>query len=173
MKKSRMKRQSGVGLIEVMIALLVLAIGVLGYAGMQLTALKAAEDANSRAQATLLAQDALERFLANETAMDTYTDASSWPKASMEPGVKPADLNDCINKVCTADEIAEWDVSMLAWQAANLLPGGMIAVDECEHSDQVSCVAVSWNDQTPQTCFDAGGVVTDEGTECVVLEVAR
>ena len=42
------KQQRGVGLIEVMMALLVLAIGVLGYAGMQLTALKAAEDANNR-----------------------------------------------------------------------------------------------------------------------------
>ena len=31
------KQQRGVGLIEVMMALLVLAIGVLGYAGMQLT----------------------------------------------------------------------------------------------------------------------------------------
>ena len=108
MKISR-KPQRGVGLIEVLIALLVLAIGVLGYAGMQLTALKAAEDANNRAQATLLGQDALERFLANETAMATYTNVDEWPDESATPGVKPAKLNDCITKSCSSDDLASWD----------------------------------------------------------------
>ena len=167
------KQQCGVGLIEVMIALLVLAIGVLGYAGMQLTALKAAEDANNRAQATLLGQDALERFLANETAMATYTNVDEWPDESATPGEKPAKLNDCITKSCSADDLASWDVSMLAWQAANRLPAGMIAVDECKHATGISCVVISWNDDEPDDCMTNAGVNTDEGTSCVVLEVAR
>lgn len=172
MKISR-KPQRGVGLIEVMIALLVLAIGVLGYAGMQLTALKAAEDANNRAQATLLGQDALERFLANETAMATYTNVDEWPDESATPGEKPAKLNDCITKSCGTDDLASWDISMLAWQAANRLPGGMIAVDECKHAAGINCVVISWNDEAPDDCMTNDGVNTDEGTSCVVLEVAR
>ena len=172
MKISR-KPQRGVGLIEVMIALLVLAIGVLGYAGMQLTALKAAEDANNRAQATLLGQDALERFLANETAMVSYTNVDEWPDKSATPGEKPAKLNDCITKSCDADDLASWDISMLAWQAANRLPGGMIAVDECQHAAGMSCVVISWNDDEPGDCMTKDGVNTDEGSSCVVLEVAR
>ncbi|WP_417217578.1 type IV pilus modification protein PilV [Alcanivorax sp.] len=172
MKISR-KPQRGVGLIEVLIALLVLAIGVLGYAGMQLTALKAAEDANNRAQATLLGQDALERFLANETAMATYTNVDKWPDESATPGEKPTQLNDCITKSCNADDLASWDISMLAWQAANRLPAGMIAVDECKHATEISCVVISWNDDAPDDCMTKDGVNTDEGTSCVVLEVAR
>lgn len=167
------KQQRGVGLIEVMIALLVLAIGVLGYAGMQLTALKAAEDANNRAQATLLGQDALERFLANETAMATYTNVDEWPDESTTPGEKPGELNDCITSSCNADDLASWDISMLAWQAANRLPAGMIAVDECQHAAGISCVVISWNDDVPDDCMTKDGVNTDEGTSCVVLEVAR
>lgn len=167
------KQQRGVGLIEVMIALLVLAIGVLGYAGMQLTALKASEDANNRAQATLLGQDALERFLANETAMASYTDVDQWPDESAPPGEKPDVLNDCITSSCNANDLASWDISMLAWQAANQLPAGMIAVDECQHATGISCVVVSWNDDEPNDCMTNDGVNTGIGTSCVVLEVAR
>ena len=167
------KQQRGVGLIEVMIALLVLAIGVLGYAGMQLTALKAAEDANNRAQATLLGQDALERFLTNEAAMAAYTNVDEWPDRSVTPGKKPAELNDCITKSCSSDDLASWDINMLAWQAANRLPGGMIAVDECQHAAGISCVVISWNEDEPGDCMTNDGVNTDEGTSCVVLEVAR
>ena len=167
------KQQRGVGLIEVMIALLVLAIGVLGYAGMQLTALKAAEDANNRAQATLLGQDALERFLANETAMASYINVDSWPDESTTPGEKPGALNDCITNSCSSDDLASWDIGMLAWQAANRLPGGMIAVDECQHAAGISCVVISWNDEEPDDCMTNDGVNTEEGTSCVVLEVVR
>ncbi|MEQ3723137.1 type IV pilus modification protein PilV [Alcanivorax sp.] len=167
------KQQRGVGLIEVMIALLVLAIGVLGYAGMQLTALKTAEDANNRAQATLLGQDALERFLANETAMATYTNVDSWEEESATPGEKPGALNDCITSSCSSDDLATWDITLLEWQAANRLPGGIIAVDECQHAADISCVIISWNDDEPSDCMTNDGVNTDEGTSCVVLEVAR
>lgn len=171
--KNTGKQQRGVGLIEVMIALLVLAIGVLGYAGMQLTALKAAEDANNRAQATLLGQDALERFLANEAAMASYTNVKNWPDESTTPGEKPNGLNDCITSSCNTDDLASWDIDMLAWQAANRLPGGMIAIDECQHATGISCVVISWNEDKPSDCMTNDGVNTDEGTSCVVLEVAR
>ena len=48
-----MKQQTGVGLVEILVALLVLAIGVLGYAGLQLSALKGSESAQTRAQASV------------------------------------------------------------------------------------------------------------------------
>ena len=165
--------QRGVGLIEVMVALLVLAIGVLGYAGMQLTALKSAEDANNRAQATLLGQDALERFLANEEAMDTFMNVDNWPNASVPSGEKPDRLNDCITQSCDADELADWEIDMLAWQAANFLPGGMIAAGECQHAAGISCVVISWNDQQPEDSMTNDGVNVDDGATCVVLEVTR
>ncbi|MZR61358.1 type IV pilus modification protein PilV [Alcanivorax sp. DP30] len=173
MKVSTKNKQRGVGLIEVLVAILVLAIGVLGYAAMQLTALKAAEDANHRAQATLLAQGALESFMANESAMASYLDVDNWPDQTIAPGKTLGSLKDCIDSTCTPDDVAEWDISVLAWQAANLLPGGMITVDECKHATDMSCVLVSWNQQTPDDCMTDTGVNTDEGTSCVVMEVSR
>lgn len=165
--------QAGVGLIEVLMALLVLAIGVLGYAGMQLTALKAAEDANYRAMATLLAQDAMERFQANETEMATYTTLNQWPAATQAPGSAPADVDACVSAVCSPARLAAWDIQQLSWSAANLLPAGMIAAAPCMGANNISCVLVSWNEQQPSSCMDAGGVNVNDDASCVVLEVSR
>lgn len=61
-------RQRGAGLIEVMVAVLVLAIGLLGIAGMQLVSLQNNHSAALRSQAVVLAYDALDRMRANRDA---------------------------------------------------------------------------------------------------------
>lgn len=61
-------RQRGAGLIEVMVAILVLAIGLLGIAGMQLVSLQNNHSAALRSQAVVLAYDALDRMRANRDA---------------------------------------------------------------------------------------------------------
>src|SRR5690554_126054 len=58
------KRSRGFSLIEALIALLVLSIGMLGAAAMQLNALQSAHIAYQRSIATLAAQDAQERLWA-------------------------------------------------------------------------------------------------------------
>ena len=58
-------RQRGVSLIEVLVALLLLAIGVLGAAALQLNALKYNQAASARTQATFLAYDMADRMRAN------------------------------------------------------------------------------------------------------------
>lgn len=61
-------RAAGFTLIEALIALLVLSIGLLGVAAMQLTSLRANNGAFQRTQATFLAQDIADRMRANRTA---------------------------------------------------------------------------------------------------------
>lgn len=57
--------QRGATLIEVLVAMLVLSIGLLGLAGMQMTALKSNQSAYYRSQATVLAYDIIDRMRAN------------------------------------------------------------------------------------------------------------
>lgn len=59
------QRQQGATLIEVLVALLVLSVGLLGLAGMQMTALKSNQSAYYRSQATVLAYDIIDRMRAN------------------------------------------------------------------------------------------------------------
>lgn len=59
---------SGFTLIEALIAVLVLSIGLLGVAAMQLKAMQSAQVAYQRSVATLAAQDAVERLWASVAA---------------------------------------------------------------------------------------------------------
>ena len=71
---TNMRAMRGVGLIEVLVALLVLSVGLLGIVGMQITAKKANYEAVQRTTASHLAQDLIARIRANPTA--DYVDGS-------------------------------------------------------------------------------------------------
>jgi type IV pilus assembly protein PilV len=57
----------GFTLIEALVALIVLSIGLLGVAGMQIAGLRANQSAASRTQASYLADDIIDRMRANNT----------------------------------------------------------------------------------------------------------
>ncbi|CAI8877083.1 type IV pilus modification protein PilV [Methylocaldum szegediense] len=59
------RRCSGFTLLEVLVAILVLAIGLLGLAGLQVAGLRADHSAFHRSQATMLAYDILDVLRAN------------------------------------------------------------------------------------------------------------
>lgn len=67
-----LNNQSGVGLIEVMIALVVTAIGLLGLAALQGKAQRAEMESYQRSQALLLLQDMASRLRANRTERANY-----------------------------------------------------------------------------------------------------
>lgn len=62
------RRQRGISLIEVLVAILVLGVGLLGVAGLQLTALRSSQSAELRSQASLLAYDIIERMRMDRAA---------------------------------------------------------------------------------------------------------
>lgn len=66
--KGRPPAQRGFSLLEVLIAVLVLSIGLLGLAGLYAVGLRSVDSANLRTQATVLTQDILERMRANRDA---------------------------------------------------------------------------------------------------------
>ncbi len=60
--------QSGFSLLEVLVAIIVLAVGLLGYAGLQARALKNDMLSQQRSQATLLAYDMFDSMRVNRAA---------------------------------------------------------------------------------------------------------
>ena len=63
-------RESGFSLIEVLVALLVLSIGLLGLAMLQVQGMRFTNDSYQRTQATLLAYDLMDRMRANKVGAD-------------------------------------------------------------------------------------------------------
>lgn len=88
---NHLHKQRGATLIEVLVAVLILSVGLLGMAGLQLTSLKGNQSAYQRSQATLLAYDVSERMRTNLVAAKSgnynqedplHTDCSEYDKAA-------------------------------------------------------------------------------------------
>ena len=63
------KKQKGMGLVEVLIALVILAIAVLGFSILQMRAVEASIEASKRVQGMNLAKDLAERIRANQQGL--------------------------------------------------------------------------------------------------------
>lgn len=167
--KGILRRQHGMSLVEVMVALLVLGIGVMGYAALQLNAVRMTEDTYSRSQAMSIAQDAIERIRANAPALDHYTDAS-WQADPVDPANNCTftNQNPTAASGCSAAQLAAVDIYELQNTARSTLPTGSIAVEACE---QLACVTVAWNSTAASNCDESAVEDNDRGdaAHCVTV----
>lgn len=166
--------EAGFGLIEVLAAVLVLAVGVIGFAGLQMRAVQSSGDAYYRTQAMAIAQDLAERVRINNTQMSTYLAASTWPDT-----VDSAPT-DCFEDDCTPADMVAFDANSVVYSAQTLLPQGLVKMEACQAS-AVNCIYVSWDGLQPTAgstgqCVDANGKyfsppANKPSITCVMLEV--
>lgn len=156
--------QSGFGLVEVLVAVLILGVGVLGFAGMQLKALKSSEQSFSRIQATILAKDIVSRIAVNPYQITKYV-AGPWSTTATNSGT-PSYWGDCQTAGCSQSELATWDVKQVVWLAAHLLPNGSANTAKCAGAETY-CVTVAWGGTTTSNCAPGG----NQNGQCVVLQV--
>src|SRR5688500_14724089 len=93
--------QHGVGIIEVLVALMVMSVGMLGIAGLYVTSLRANRTALTRTHAINLVNDMADRIRANPSARSAYNGISSSP-----PALRKCTQGDN----CTATQLAEDDL---------------------------------------------------------------
>lgn len=160
-------RQRGVGMTEVLIALLLLAIAVLGFVALQVRASTTGNEAFFRTQAMAIAKDLGERARLNLGELATYTTAGNWAGAI-------GDIEACEAADCATAGLAAYDIANVRNSAATLLPNGQVAMRPCAGS-LLSCIFVSWDDTTPTIgnaatdCVTAAGRYRN-GATCIMLE---
>ncbi|NVK21454.1 MAG: type IV pilus modification protein PilV [Kangiellaceae bacterium] len=71
------KHQNGFSLLEALITLLIVSIGLLGYAALQIGALNSSVDSFSRTQATMILEDAVSRIRNNKEYLKTDSGAEN------------------------------------------------------------------------------------------------
>jgi len=115
--------QSGVTLLENMVALLVIAVGLLGFAGMQAFTLHGGASSTFRQMAMQQAQDMADRIRANPAAFYSSVDGKNHYDGVTPTATPTAPSPDCRTTRCTAVELAAFDIYQ--WRVANnaLLPG--------------------------------------------------
>lgn len=112
------RHQSGMTLIEVLVAVLVLAVGMLGAAVVQLNALKYTDSARMISQASFIAYDMLDRIRANSGTDYSWGRTERAPAGTHTASVRDLDLHDFkANIIGFAGEGAEGSVAVSAGEA--------------------------------------------------------
>lgn len=163
------KIQKGVGLIEVLVALVILAVAVLGFVALQVRALASSQEASLNLQATTLARDLSERIRMNREGLLSYEHVATPPTK-------------CGTEFCTSSEMAQYDFNQVSMKAERV--GMSLDVLDCQmgHTNAArrKCIYVAWGDTTPTAEAAAAsqpsvnactiGTAYSPGAQCVIME---
>ena len=126
-QETALARQRGFTLLEVLVALLIVSIGLIGLAGLMSTSLKNNQGASQRSQATWLTYDLLDRMRANRTAAlgGSYNTTS-------------------IKSYSGSGSVAATDLTQWKAELANALPGSDAVVTV---AGNLATVNIQWDDR--------------------------
>jgi type IV pilus assembly protein PilV len=161
------RRQRGDTMIEVLVTIIIIAVGVLGTAALQVTTLKNLSSSHSASAAAMLAEDFSERMRANpdEALNNAYVHDAA-----------PGGTDDCEANTCSMAQLAGYDIDSLWQQMKTVLPSGTAEVtrdagdtfvltirwdDDRSGSTGVNCPAQSTSDLE---CFRLNVTISPPGT---------
>ena len=167
------RKTAGFTLVEVLVAVLVVSIGLLGVAKLVLAAVKANDSAYFRGQATDLAYEILDNMRANRT----YALASPGYAVTFGAYANPGFTCLGAGNTCSPQQIAEYDLYMwkLHLNPANVgvtgltaaLPSGdgqvqmcFPSVAGCPSGQVTATITIEWDDSVAQWAFGAAPAST-------------
>jgi type IV pilus assembly protein PilV len=146
------KQERGVSMIESLVALLVLALGILGMAGVQTRVLVDTRTANHRATAMGLINDMTNRMLLNREQIATYyTNTSTYPNTNGWNAtvalVPPTNclVNDATATPCTSNQMAQADLNQWLNTVRTSLPNGDARIFASETDQRQIGIAIAWS----------------------------
>ena len=132
---------SGFSMIEVLVALLILALGLLGFALLQTMTLRYTQSAPLRTQATNLAYDVLDQMRANRQQAAWYALPGA---ANFQPGDVDLGTAACLNRPLVDVTISQ---SVQRWKCETVRTLGSSARAVVTYNDGEVSVTIAWGDQ--------------------------
>lgn len=128
--------QRGISLIESLIAMVVMALGILGMLGVQMRTLTDTQGGVRRAQAIRLIEDLGERLQNNPDALSNLSTYTTEPSSS----------TDCVATPCSPSQLATFDIKNWRTAVENTLPGGKATVFVPQDSPRQLGVLIGWSE---------------------------
>lgn len=144
---------SGFTMIEVLVSMVVLAIGLLGIAGLQVVGMKNNHSSYLRSQATILAYDISDILRSNINLVNTTSTFDSY--TSSTPGSTVGACTDGTDTTCSPTQMATTDLALWAQSLVSQLPAGQGVISR---SGDIFTVRVTWEDESQD--YDSDGVTT-------------
>jgi len=148
-----MNRQRGAGLIEALVAILILSIGLLGMVGMQTAALKYEQTGWARSALASNISSLAERIRANANAQPgayAFSRTYQAERADIDSdGTYFTPAKDCASTACSEAELAAYDLLIWRRDLNQQMPGsvGMVAVSGTKGIDLRFQITVAWFDK--------------------------
>lgn len=166
---------AGFTLLEVLIAILVLSIGLLGLAGLQFSALRGNTQSYERSQAVALSYEIVDRMRANRVA-------ASEGSFNLKPFENKAISVSCEEAACTRAQAADFELAQWQRRLISTLPGATASIDQ-RCAPGIPClqrstytVRVLWNENrknaTDASCPDADHFDPAINLACVEMSVS-
>ncbi|MBT8142191.1 MAG: type IV pilus modification protein PilV [Gammaproteobacteria bacterium] len=135
-------KDQGFTLIEILIALLIISVGLLGLARLQLVGIKNTQSGYLRSQVSFLGNDIMERIQQNpDSAKSNAYDIA----LTADPAT-----TDCIGDAakCSTTDMANFDLRIWKGYLANLLPSGNGSISSAAGADEtIFTITIQWFDE--------------------------
>ncbi|MEM7543354.1 MAG: type IV pilus modification protein PilV [Pseudomonadota bacterium] len=152
-RRSAPRRHRGMTLVEILIAVIIFAIGLLGVAGLQVAGLRYTKGSQGRVVAALHAENLVDRMRANTIGVDAgdYNN----PTAGTENCVLSTNS-------CTPAQLASWDYTQwlaglrtaLGANSTDTNVTGTVCIDNttttaaCDNAGSVYKILITWQERT-------------------------
>ena len=158
------RRLIGATLIEVLISVLLAAIGLLALAGANVASIRYSKMAQYRGTATMLAADLAERMRANQAGLAGYAVATDFDGQATEPAANTA--CEGYTATCNSADLATYDKAIWQRLVRSRLPQGSVFVTPSTAAVLAADVWVAWRDPAVASPSENNTDARNTTTEC-------
>ena len=163
---SQFSQQKGVGLIEVLVAVLLLSVAVLGFSALQMRAISATDESLVRTQALSIIRGLAENMRANSQQIATYqvtiNDASKTRESCTDCSAEQIAINESKDAY---DKLYSYGINVK-----------MVTCPGTANFSEVKCIIAAWGDTiatmdatNANACAEASGIYKI-GSNCLIVE---
>lgn len=134
-------KRAGFSLIEVMVALVILVIGLIGIFNLHIVAKRSSFESFQQTQAAYLANDILSRMKLNRTVLASYA-------GKFEALGAAADSCDTSTATCNPTEMKNWDLYQWRWLLTGAAEKNESNVSVGGLDTPVGCISIAGDDVT-------------------------